>query len=61
MILTSRELLQLTTVRKIESEGTVTNTNYFSQLEDGDRYKARHHTTHKTKPKRKRKAKNGET
>jgi len=49
MILTTRELLQLTTPRFAESQGTKTNTNYFANLEDGGAYHPRHHTTHKTK------------
>lgn len=48
MILTTRELLQLTTPRFADSQGTQTNTNYFANLEDGGAYFPRKHTTHKT-------------
>jgi len=48
MILTTRELLQLTKPRKLLSEiqTTETCTNYYAGLEDGIQYKPRHHTTH---------------
>lgn len=47
MILTTRELLQLTKPRKLlnEEQTTETCTNYYADLEDGQKYKPRHHTT----------------
>lgn len=45
MILTTRELLQLTKGDAV----TETNTNYYVNLEDGAQYKPSHHTTHRTK------------
>jgi hypothetical protein len=47
MILTTRELLQLTKPRKLLQEKgfTETCTNYYAGLEDGQQYKPRHHTT----------------
>ena len=49
MILTTRELLQLTKPRKLLQEKgfTETCTNYYAGLEDGIQYKPRHHTTHR--------------
>jgi len=49
MILTNRELLQLTKPRKLlqEKDFTETCTNYYAGLEDGQQYKPRHHTTHR--------------
>mgnify|MGYP001273884830 CR=1 FL=1 len=48
MILTTRELLQLSKRGKLLSEiqTTETCTNYYAELEDGVQYKPRHHTTH---------------
>lgn len=47
MILTTRELLQLTKPRKLLDERQITKTctNYYAGLEDGQQYKPRHHTT----------------
>jgi len=47
MILTTRELKQLTKPRKLLQEKgfTETCTNYYAGLEDGQQYKPRHHTT----------------
>lgn len=49
MILTDRELLQLTKPRKLLDERQITKTctNYYAGLEDGIQYKPRHHTTHR--------------
>lgn len=49
MILTNRELLQLTKPRKLLQEKgfTETCTNYYAGLEDGIQYKPKHHTTHR--------------
>lgn len=49
MVLTTRELLQLTKRESLLSEiqTTETCTNYYVELEDGEMYKPRHHTTHR--------------
>lgn len=45
MILTARELKQLTQPRKLDQEksNTKTCTNYYANLEDGIQYKPKHH------------------
>jgi len=61
MILTSRELLQLTKPRKLlcETQVTETCTNYYANLEDGVQYKPRHHIGEKEQREKARSRTNG--
>ena len=61
MILTTRELLQLTKPRKLlcETQVTETCTNYYANLEDGVQYKPRHHIEEKEQRSKARSRTNG--
>jgi hypothetical protein len=61
MILTSRELLQLSKPRKLlcETQVTETCTNYYANLEDGAQYKPRHHIEEKEQRSKARSRTNG--
>jgi len=61
MILTTRELLQLSKPRKLlcETQVTETSTNYYANLEDGVQYKPRHHIGEKEQREKARSRTNG--